>query len=105
MNGFATLTPLADFRASLAERFGRIWTPSKDLYTPEPGQKDLMVFDPVGVGYDGKIYKTSGVVTQEANVLDYSSGGSDNVNLSRNRVITGIGLVALRRLSQPLCCR
>ena len=96
METFATLAPLADFKAAMADRFGRLWQPNKDLYIPsEPGQgKDLLVFDPVGVGYDGRIYKTAGVVTQEADVLGYSSGGAANVNLRRNRVITGIALVA-----------
>ena len=91
MHPFATLTPLSD----LAEKIGRLWRPS-DLYTPtEPGQgKDLMVFDPVGRGYDGKLHKTAGILTQEADSLVYASGGTANANLSKNRVITGICLVA-----------
>ena len=96
MQPFATLTPLADVKEALTRRFGKLWTPDRNLYVPsEPGQgKDLMVFDPVGVGYDGRIYKTAGVLTQEADTLVYASGGSANANLRRNRVITGIGLVA-----------
>lgn len=96
MERFATLTPLADIKDALTQRFGKLWTPKQSLYTPtEPGLgKDLMVFDPVGVGYDGRIYKTAGVLTQEADSLAYASGGAANVNLSRNRVITGIALVA-----------
>ena len=91
MQRFATLTPLSD----LKERIGRLWKPA-DLYRgTEPGQaKDLMVFDPVGRGYDGKIYKTAGILTQEADNMVYASGGSVNVNLSKNRVITGLCLVA-----------
>lgn len=50
--------------------------------------------DPVSIGYDQQVHAGLAAVTQETDVLDYTSGGTDSVELSKNRVITGITLVA-----------
>jgi len=50
--------------------------------------------DPVGIGYDRQIHAGLAALTQEVDVLDYASAGQDSVNLSRDRVITALMLVA-----------
>lgn len=50
--------------------------------------------DPRILGYDKQLYDALGIITQESDILDYASSGIDSANLSRNRLITAIGLVA-----------
>lgn len=50
--------------------------------------------DPVGIGYDRQIHAGLAAITQETQLLDYASAGQDSVELSRDRVITALMLVA-----------
>ena len=51
-------------------------------------------WDPRCLGYDLKQYDGLASIVQEADLLDYASGGSDNVDLTKNMVITRVVLVA-----------
>ena len=76
------------------------------LWLPGHGDTELLVpgvtprliehdpRDPRAIGWDRNVHAGLAVVTQETDVLDYASGGSDSVDLSRDRLITGIALVA-----------
>lgn len=50
--------------------------------------------DPKIRGYDDQLYLAAGEIVQERDVLDYSSGGSDSVELSQKGIITAIALIA-----------
>lgn len=79
-------------------RRGQLWTPPMDLYAP-PVSKTLAALgldprDPKVLGYDRNHYNTLGVISQQAQLLDYAASGVDSVDLPTDRVITAIALVA-----------
>ena len=91
MQKFAVARKLSDLR--------------RKLWVPGHGDTELLHLgktpgplddprDPVGIGWDREIHRGLAAVTQETDVLDYASGGSDAVALSRDRLITGLALVA-----------
>ena len=72
-------------------------TPQRDLVLPDRVRKAIGLddgMDPVSLGWDRQVYSALAAVTEESDRLDYASAGQDFVELSRDRFITGITLVA-----------
>ncbi len=72
-------------------------TPSRELILPDSVRQKIGLdegMDPVSIGWDRQVYSALAAVTQESDVLNYASAGQDFVDLSRDRFITGITLVA-----------
>lgn len=72
------------------------WDRFKKLHLPANPQLSLAddPRDPVGIGYDQQVHAGLAAITEEADSLVYSSGGTDSVALSNNRVITAITITA-----------
>lgn len=62
--------------------------PNKPCFDPNDPR------DPVSIGYDQQPHAGLAAITQEAQQLNYVSGGTDSVALSTNRLITGFQITA-----------
>lgn len=91
-----TAIPDALQLAGIKDRRPVRWERFKELYLPEKPTLSLAddPRDPVSIGYDQQPHAGLAAITQEADNLDYASGGTDSVALSTNRVITAITLTA-----------
>ncbi len=78
---------------------GRLYLPNGTLvpeiaHRPKPLRIEDDPRDPRSIGYDLQEYNGLAAISEETQVLDYASGGQDSVDLPKDRVITGIMLVA-----------
>ncbi len=77
----------------------KLVAPVRNLLLPKPKRAAGLILpgdprDPSCVGYDKAIYQGLAIQTQESEVLDFSSTGNDSAQMSKDRLITCIDLVA-----------
>lgn len=76
----------------------KLWRPKLPFLRPlkkkAPAPQIIDPTDPLVLGYDRQLYNGGAIVTQETDNLDYATAGTDSIDLSKDRVITGIMLVA-----------
>ena len=83
-------------RPRLLRPINKLWAPYRSirkLVTTERPTIELGL-DPRCIGYDGRQHDGGAIITQETDVLDYSSGGTDAITLSKDRIITAIDIIA-----------